>query len=679
MAKKYVSLSKLQTFLNNLKGTFASVTHSHKLSDITDYTVDNELSSISTNPVQNKVIDAEFDAIATAMEALETAIDGKSDSSHNHDDRYYTESEIDTKLSTKSDTSHNHDSDYDAKGSASAVQTNLNTVSDTLDTHTKNTNIHVTTTNKSDWNTAYTHSQAAHARADATKVADSTTNGNILINDTETNVYSHPNSGVSAGTYKSVTVNAQGHITAGSNPTTLAGYGITDAEAKGAASAALTSAKEYTDTVASGKSDTTHNHNSDYDAKGSANDALASAKSYTDTKTSGLASTSTVDTKISTHNTSTSAHNDIRELISGLTTRLNTLANSDDTTLDQMSEIVAYIKNNKSLIDGITTSKVNVSDIVNNLTTNVTNKPLSAAQGVAIKSLIDALQSELDSHTHTVSNITDLTATATELNYMDGVTSNVQTQLDTLSSNLDIHTHSGSDITSGTVSADRLPKASASAAGIVSTGSQTFAGTKTFNNQIVASGGLKTGGLISSDTPLTDSVGSASYPFKDVYTKNIYLYETYGNNNSGVFMVETEGTTTTEGVTKLKVGNSTAKGNNSNATGFIEVYNSAGGYAKLKAGHSTSSFFQINLPTKAGTIATTDVATQSANGLMSKADKIKLDGATTTALMTTAEYTALEEAGETNANTLYMLTDAEEEEEEFITAEDIDNICGVTF
>ncbi len=37
---------------------------------------------------------------------------------------------------------------------------------------------------------------------------------------TEANKYSHPNSGVSAGTYTSVTVNAQGHVTAGSNPTT---------------------------------------------------------------------------------------------------------------------------------------------------------------------------------------------------------------------------------------------------------------------------------------------------------------------------------------------------------------------------------------------------------------------------------------------------------------------------
>ena len=56
-----------------------------------------------------------------------------------------------------------------------------------------------------------------------------------------------------------------------------------------------------------------------------------------------------------------------------------------------LSEIVAYIKSNKSLIDSITTGKVNVSDIVDNLTTNVSGKPLSAAQGVKLKALIDAI------------------------------------------------------------------------------------------------------------------------------------------------------------------------------------------------------------------------------------------------------------------------------------------------
>lgn len=39
------------------------------------------------------------------------------------------------------------------------------------------------------------------------------------------------NSGATAGTYKSVTVDAKGRVTAGTNPTTLAGYGITDAAA----------------------------------------------------------------------------------------------------------------------------------------------------------------------------------------------------------------------------------------------------------------------------------------------------------------------------------------------------------------------------------------------------------------------------------------------------------------
>ncbi|WCH24340.1 hypothetical protein [Aeromonas salmonicida] len=39
----------------------------------------------------------------------------------------------------------------------------------------------------------------------------------------------YKNSGVTAGTYRSVTVDAKGNITAGSNPTTLSGYGITDA------------------------------------------------------------------------------------------------------------------------------------------------------------------------------------------------------------------------------------------------------------------------------------------------------------------------------------------------------------------------------------------------------------------------------------------------------------------
>jgi hypothetical protein len=49
---------------------------------------------------------------------------------------------------------------------------------------------------------------------------------------TGANNYSHPTSGVSASTYRSVTVDSQGHVTGGTNPTSLAGYGIDDAAPK---------------------------------------------------------------------------------------------------------------------------------------------------------------------------------------------------------------------------------------------------------------------------------------------------------------------------------------------------------------------------------------------------------------------------------------------------------------
>lgn len=107
---------------------------------------------------------------------------------------------------------------------------------------------------------------------------------------------------------------------------------------------------------------------------------------------------SVVDNRIALHNGSETAHNDLRVLISGLDvlvselgTRLNAIADSDDVDLDQFSEIVALIKSNRSIIEQVTTLKVNYTDIINNLTTNLADKPLSAAQGVVLKGLIDAI------------------------------------------------------------------------------------------------------------------------------------------------------------------------------------------------------------------------------------------------------------------------------------------------
>ena len=110
----------------------------------------------------------------------------------------------------------------------------------------------------------------------------------------------------------------------------------------------------------------------------------------------GADPTGTASSAVATHNTTTDAHNDIRLLVSELSTQLNNFLNVDDTTKDQLSEVIAMIEANEGTIESLTSGKVNVTDIINNLTTNVSDKPLSAAQGVALKALIDELRAALE-------------------------------------------------------------------------------------------------------------------------------------------------------------------------------------------------------------------------------------------------------------------------------------------
>lgn len=76
-----------------------------------------------------------------------------------------------------------------------------------------------------------------------------------------------------------------------------------------------------------------------------------------------------IDSDVSDHNSSTSAHSDIRELISNVNSRVDTV---------------------DSTVSTLNTSKINKSDIVNNLTTNDATKPLSAAMGMELKNSIDS-------------------------------------------------------------------------------------------------------------------------------------------------------------------------------------------------------------------------------------------------------------------------------------------------
>ena len=269
----------------------------------------------------------------------DTVASAKANTSHTHDDRYYTETEVDSKLAGKADKTHNHDSAYDIKGSANAVQSNLNTVNDNLEAHIDNADIHFTATER-------------------TKL-----------------------SGIAAGaqvnTITGVKGNSESSYRTGNINITKSNIGL-------------------------GNVDNTADANKTVKHATTADSAASATKATQDASGNVITSTyetkTGTDNKISVHNTSTSAHSDIRLLIAELTTKLNNFLDVDDTTTDQLSELIALIQDNATDIEAITSGKVSVSDIVNNLTTNVTNKPLSAAQGVAIKVLIDALDSALDAH-----------------------------------------------------------------------------------------------------------------------------------------------------------------------------------------------------------------------------------------------------------------------------------------
>lgn len=101
--------------------------HEKKLENIDDgankTVVDSSLSSSSKNPVQNKVVNSALngksntghehasDEIYYAYDqnvSVTTILENKAPKHHTHDDRYYTEAEIDEKLNGKADSNHMH-------------------------------------------------------------------------------------------------------------------------------------------------------------------------------------------------------------------------------------------------------------------------------------------------------------------------------------------------------------------------------------------------------------------------------------------------------------------------------------------------------------------------------------------------------------------------------------------
>lgn len=115
------------------------------------------------------------------------------------------------------------------------------------------------------------------------------------------------------------------------------------------------------------------------------------------------------------------------------------------------------------------------------------------------------------SHNHTVANITDLTATVTELNYMDGVTSNVQEQIDGKAASG--HSHSNASTSAaGFMSADMVTKLNGIATGAnktVTDGSLSTSSTNPIQNKVVATALNSATSAISTNTSSISSHSTA--------------------------------------------------------------------------------------------------------------------------------------------------------------------------
>lgn len=238
---------------------------------------------------------------------------------------------------------------------------------------------------------------------------------------------------------------------------------------------------------------------------------------YVDSAISAIP-TPDVSGQINTHNTDANAHSDIRDSISANEAAISVLLNgSDPEIIDGVNDLINYVNEHGSEVTGIKADIKENADNIEQLNTLVGDTSVSEQISAAINPLSSeianvskAAQTSLDNHINNKSNphgVTlsqlGVTATAAELNYVDGVTSNIQTQISSLSSEIANksavgHKHTKSEITDFPTS--MTPTTHNQAASTITAG--TFAG------QVVANSGgqapgtslLRNSKLVSADT-----------------------------------------------------------------------------------------------------------------------------------------------------------------------------------
>ena len=394
--------------------------------------------------------------------AVLTAIANKADKSHVHDDKYYIKSEVDTKISGKSDTDHTH-SNYvptsrTVNGKALSSNITLSAAevgalpdsteipSALADLTADSTHRTVTDTEKATWNAKSNFSGSYNdltnkptipsiaGLATTTYVDDvaitkvDKVSGKGLSTNDYTTTEKNKLSGIATGA--EVNQNAFSNVVVGS--TTISADSKTDSLTIAAGTGISVSGDATNDkvtitnsgvrSISTGSADGTISVNTN---GASADVAVKGLGSAAYTASTAYDAAGTAQTKADAALASAKSYAD------GIK---NDLLNGAGAAYDTLKELGDLIDTNVDAIDALETvaaSKANASD----LTSHTGNK--SNPHGVTLSQLgVTATAAELNimdgvtATTAEINKLDGLTATTTELNYVDGVTSNIQTQLD---------------------------------------------------------------------------------------------------------------------------------------------------------------------------------------------------------------------------------------------------------
>ena len=529
-----------------------------------------------------------------------------------------------------------------------------------LETHTGNSAIHVTSTDKTNLNTAYTHSQAAHAPSNAQ--ANQNAFSKILVGTTNVEADSPTDTLTLSGSNVTLTPDATNDkVTIGitkENVTTALGYTPPTTDTK------------YTHPAYTSK--TSGLYKVTVDSTGHVSEATAVTKSditalgipaaNTDTH---YASKNVVGSNTATSNTTTALTNGnvyLNSVENGAVTSAHKISGSGATTVtaDASGNIIISstdtnttygnaTSSNAGLMSSTDKSKLDgIASGANNYTLPTASSTLGGVKttstvtsntGYTACPIIGGVPYYKDTNNEYTLSSFGVNASAAELNYVKGVTSSIQTQLNSKAATS--HSHTKSQISDFP---DSLKNPYSLTLQFNGTTNKTYDGSSAQTLNITPSA---IGAAASSHTHNyagASSAGGSANSAAAVYgtLTNPSTVSTYyvpfhsgastGNknllNNNGLAYYTQEGTAYVTGLAQLTVGNNTSSGKAGNKQGKIAFYGSSSGSTTLVPENNTTSDITINLPAASGTIALTDhvhnyAGSSSSNGSANSA--VKLD------------------------------------------------------